>query len=201
MKHELDAGHPPIAAPLLDVTTARLDLKRFDEADLDELSSVFANPEVWRFPYGRAFTRDETEEFLRVQIREWESCGFGCWIARERITGRVIGYVGLSVPNFLPEILPAIEVGWRFEPTSWGKGFASEGARAALKEAFTTLGLMEVCSIPQSENPPSAAVCERIGMRLEGKVTIPANDKRRELTALLYRMSVESWRSVHGVEI
>ncbi len=56
--------HPPIAAPLPDVTTGRLSLRRFERDDLDELASVFEHREVWQFPYGRGMTRDETEAFL-----------------------------------------------------------------------------------------------------------------------------------------
>ena len=188
-------AHPPIAAPLPDVITERLELRRFESADLGGLARVFSHPEVWHFPYGRAFSRAETAAFLETQIRAWDACGFGCWIAIERASAQIIGYVGISVPTFLPEILPAVEVGWRFEPAAWGKGFASEGALAALAESFSTLELDEVCSVPQSTNPPSAAVCERIGMRLERKVPIPANDKRGELEGLLYKMTRDEWQA------
>jgi RimJ/RimL family protein N-acetyltransferase len=105
----------------------------------------------------------------------------------------VVGYVGLSVPIFLPEVLPAVEVGWRFDPGVWGRGYATEGARAALAEAFTTLGLDEVCSVPQSDNPASSRVCERLGMRFEREVVIPATSRRGVLTGLLYEMSRSEW--------
>lgn len=188
--------HPPIAAPLGDVVTERLELRRFRPEDLDGLAAVFAKPEVWRFPYGRALTRDETAGFLRTQLGEWDSCGFGCWIAVERESRRILGYVGVSVPGFLPEILPAVEVGWRFDPAAWGRGYASEGARAALGQAFTTLGLEEVCSVPQADNPASRRVCERIGMRLERAVVIPANERRGELEGLLYKLTRAEWLSL-----
>lgn len=187
-------NHPPIAAPLPDVTTERLDLRRFCESDLDELAAVFAKREVWLFPYGRAFTKDETADFLDSQIRHWADCGFGCWIARERTNARVVGYVGLSVPSFLSEILPAVEVGWRFDPAVWGRGFASEGAREALAQGFTTLGLEEICSVPQSDNPASTRVCDRLGMRLEREVEIPANPRRGALRASLYKITPGEWR-------
>src|SRR5687767_10457392 len=141
-----DGLAPAIAAPLGAVQTERLLLRPFEATDLDGLAEVFAHPEVWQFPYGRAFTRSETERFLDAQIQEWDERGFGCWLALLRETGRPIGYVGLSVPTFLPAILPAVEVGWRFDPAHWGRGLAGEGARAALREGFTTLGLTEICS-------------------------------------------------------
>src|SRR5262249_49990621 len=141
---------PPIREPLGSVTTARMRLRPFAGSDLDGLAVVFAKPEVWRFPYGRGFSREETERFLASQLEEWDQFGFGCWIAELHGSDRIIGYVGLSVPRFLPEILPAVEVGWRFDPDYWGQGLASEGAAAALEQGFTTMGLQEICSLPQA---------------------------------------------------
>jgi RimJ/RimL family protein N-acetyltransferase len=184
---------PPIAAPLPDVTTERLVLRRPRPDDADALAEVFAKPEVWRFPYGRAFTRDETEEFLRRQLEAWDACGFGLWLAVHRGTDRVIGYVGLSVPMFLPEILPAVEVGWRFDPDLWGQGLATEGALAALREGFETLRLDEITSVPQVDNPQSVRVCERLGMRLDRIVPIPATDRRGAVEGCLYVLGRTEW--------
>ena len=184
---------PPISAPLGEVKTERLELRRFEKGDLDGLAEVFANKAVWQFPYGRAFTRKETEIFLDAQMAEWDECGFGCWAAVHRQNSRIIGYVGLSVPMFLPEILPAVEVGWRFDPAYWGQGLATEGARAALHEGFTTLGLDEITSVLESDNHRSVKVCERIGMRLDRVVSLPAEERRDELQALLYRLARDEW--------
>jgi RimJ/RimL family protein N-acetyltransferase len=181
------ATHPPIASPLGDVRTARLELRRMQPGDLDALAAIFAVREVWQFPYGRGFTREETAEFLATQLRAWETNGFGLWIACER--GRTLGFVGLSVPLFLPEILPAVEVGWRLHPDAWGQGYASEAARAALRAGFETLGLDEICSLPQSQNPASYRVCERLGMHFVREVAIPANERRGEVAARLYTLT------------
>ena len=103
------------------------------------------------------------------------------------------GYVGLSVPLFLPEVLPAAEVGWRFSPAAWGRGYATEGATAALDQAFTTLGLDEVVSVPQADNPASRRVAERLGMTLAREVVIPASDLRGEVTGALYELARDDW--------
>lgn len=184
---------PEIAAPLGAVNTARMHLRQFAESDLDGLADVFSKAEVWQFPYGRAFTRDETSRFLDAQMAEWEECGFGCWIAVLKSTQVPIGYVGLSVPMFLPEILPAVEVGWRFDPSVWGHGLAAEGAQAALAEGFTTLGLGEICSLPQSANPRSFRVCERIGMTFRHTVDCPPTERRGGVQARMYTMSRDDW--------
>lgn len=175
--------------------TERLVLERFRPQDEDELATVFAKPAVWRFPYGRGLSREETVQFLRSQIEHWETFGFGCWVARDAATGWIVGYVGLSVPAFLPEILPAVEVGWRFDPDVWGRGLASEGALAALRAAFDILGLDRVCSVPQAENPASVRVAERIGMTFSRVVEISATDRRGPVLGSLFFVTADEWRS------
>ena len=191
---------PVLAAPLGDRTTARLRLVRFSHDHIDEIARLFAKPEVWMFPYARGFNRAETERFVDNQIAEWETYGVACWLAFDRSTDNLIGYTGLSVPHFLPEVLPALEVGWRFDPDVWGRGYASEGAAAALDEAFQTLGLNEVVSVPQSENEPSWRVCERLGMEFDRLVIAEGNAMRGPVEARLYRISRSKWqqRSVGG---
>jgi|SRR5579875_244736 len=193
-RHEV----PPILAPLPDVTTARLDLRRFEPRDLDELAAVFALEEVWRFPFERGLARSETKRFLDGQIANWNKLGFGIWAARTLDDGRLIGFVGISVPRFLPEILPAVEVGWRLSPSAWGYGYATEGAAAALDQSFTTLGLDSVYSVPQAGNPRSARVAERLGMSLLRQVDIPANQRRGAIVGLLYEMSRQDWLRHRG---
>lgn len=192
--HPAVGNHPPIAARLPEVSTERLQLREIRVTDVETLAPVFAKPEVWEFPLGRAYTRDETERFVANQCAHWADCDFGLWLAVERTTDRVIGYVGLAVPTFLPEILPAVEVGWRFDPDVWGRGYATEAAREALHQAFTTLGLSAVCSLPQVENTASVRVAERIGMRRGRAATIPGNEQRGAVQAHVFGMTADQWR-------
>lgn len=184
---------PPLAATLGDVTTKRLHLRRFLPGDAELLAPAFANPGFWEFPYGRGFTRAETEDFVAARIAEWQEYALSNWVAIDRGSGRAIGYLGISVPHFLPEFLPTVEVGWRLDPEFWGKGLASEGAAAALDQAFGPLGLDKVCSAPQSENPRSVKVCERLGMEFGQKVTAEGNARRGPVEASLYWITRDQW--------
>lgn len=186
---------PRISEPLKDVETERLVLRRFREGDADLLEPVFAKPEVWRFPYGRGMTRNETQRFVARQLEEWDRFGLACWLAATKAEGRVVGYLGISVPHFLPDILPAVEVGWRLDPDVWGRGLATEGAIAALDEAFGPLGLERVCSAPQTDNLASCRVCERLGMTLEHEIEAPGNERRGPVAISLYWINREEWRS------
>jgi RimJ/RimL family protein N-acetyltransferase len=173
--------------------TSRLELLPIDEDVTEALAGVFAKPEVWMFPFGRGFSRSETEEFVAAQAGHWRTLGFGLWALVERSLGKTIGYAGLSVPTFLPEVLPAVEVGWRLDPEASGHGYASEAATAALEQAFTTLGLAEVLSLPQVDNPPSVRVAERLGMQLRGTTTAPATAKRGPVHVAVMSITCGQW--------
>ena len=69
------------------------------------------------------------------------------------------------MPSFLPAVLPAVEVGWRLARPAWGRGLATEGARASLRHAFVELGLEAVISIIDPLNERSIRVAHKLGMR------------------------------------
>jgi len=132
-----------------------------------------------------------TAGFVDRAVDHWQQHGFGLWIARTLSNDETIGYLGLSMPPFLAEILPparmpAVEIGWRLHPDHWGNGYATEGAHAALREAFETLQLREICSAPQSNNPRSARVAQRIGMHHERTVTLAPTTAREAVDVDLY---------------
>jgi RimJ/RimL family protein N-acetyltransferase len=74
------------------------------------------------------------------------------------------GFIGLARPRFDAHFTPCTEVGWRLGPHWWGRGYATEGARAALEFGFRELNLDEVVSFAAETNVPSRRVMERIGM-------------------------------------
>ncbi|MBO0730355.1 MAG: GNAT family N-acetyltransferase [Acidimicrobiaceae bacterium] len=111
--------------------------------------------------------------FVASQVEHWDTLGFGLWTVFKRGSPVALGYLGLSVPTFCPEVSPAVEVGWRLDPEVWGKGYATEGARAALQAAFDVLHLEHVISLPQTENPPSIRVAEKIGMPVRELRSLP----------------------------
>ena len=146
--------------------TERLLLRRRRPADDAALAAMSADPDVMRH-VGTGATLDAraTAELLQRIDREWDERGFGLWIvaARER-PGRALGFCGLTVPGFLPAVLPAVEVGWRLERAAWGRGVATEAARAAVAYGFGTCGLREIFAIVAPGNRRSLRVCAKLGM-------------------------------------
>jgi RimJ/RimL family protein N-acetyltransferase len=195
MRFAGDSLCPPIREELAGAQSSTIYLRRPETYDLDLLAAVFSSEEVWRYPYGRGLTRDETAAFIDGQIAHWERYGFGVWVLEERPGDWPIGYTGLSVPTFLPEVLPAVQIGWRLMPGSWGQGHATWAGSVALREAFERLGLDRVLSPQQRDNPASCRVAERIGMTATRTTEAPATDRRWPVEVIVYEITAEDWRS------
>ncbi len=174
-----------------ELLTSRLRLRRWTQKDRGRLAEVFAKPEVWRFPFGRGFSVEETQAFLAYRIAEQATGGWADWATELRDSGRLIGYIGLSVPHFLPEVMPTVEIGWRLDPLAWGRGLATEGARAALAHGFSSPDLHEVVSIYEPQNAASGRVMMRLGMRFDRDTVHPT----RGLALRVYRLSRAEWES------
>jgi RimJ/RimL family protein N-acetyltransferase len=185
--------HPSVAAPLRAVVTRRLSLRPLDKTDLDALAVVLANREVWQFEYGRGMTRIETQAFLDRQLKLWVDFGFGGCGVRELRSPDLVGVVGLSVPTVFQDRLPAVTVGWRFSPTVWGKGYATEAATAVLDQAFTTMALDRVGCVTGAANVRSVALAERLGMTFVAEADAPRDDGSGVVSAKLFQIPHTDW--------
>ena len=178
------------------VETARLLLRPWSPADLRSLTALFREPDVWRYPFGRGLSAAEAKRFLEHQLEHWETTGFGLWAAELKASRRLIGYTGLSVPSWLPQVLPAVEVGWRLHPDYWGMGLATEGGRASLRFGFETLALSRIISISSPDNVASVRVMEKIGMRAWLTTTDPARGTRLSV----HEISSYRWRVASALD-
>jgi RimJ/RimL family protein N-acetyltransferase len=192
------ALHPAIAAPLTSVVTRRLALDPLTSDDLDELAAIFAQRGTWDFEYGRGLMRGETEAFLDRQLKMWDECGFGGCGVRERPQPDLIGVVGLGVPMSLHELLAPVTVGWRFSPTKWGKGYATEAAAAVFDQAFMKMGLDRVACVTNAQNLRSIAVAERLGMSVITQASVPSDDGTRMASALLLEIARSDWLALRN---
>jgi RimJ/RimL family protein N-acetyltransferase len=174
-----------------EVETERLLLRCWRPDDLDRLAEIFSNEAVWRYPFRRGWSRDETRDFLNRKIDEWRHRGWSQWAVEIKSESQLIGFLGLAPPEFLPEVMPTVEVGWRLDPAWWGRGLATEGGRAALNYAFETLNLDEVVSIYEPENIASGRVMERLGMSPHLDTTHPS----LAVPLCVYRITATEWRA------
>ncbi len=148
--------------------TPRLLMRPFTAEDLDELVRLDADPEVMRYlTGGRPTPRDEVEgHVLPATLREYEEFpGLGRWAAIEEQTGEFVGWIRLRPrPTDTGRITEA-ELGYRLRRSSWGRGYAREGSRAALDHGFTAVGLDRVWAETMAINSASRRVMEVAGLR------------------------------------
>lgn len=183
---------------MADVTglgTERLILRGWTDADRGPFAAMNADPEVMEhFP--ARLTREESDALAdRFQTGLLERA-FGLWALEVRGTGEFVGFTGLSVPAFTAHFTPAVEIGWRLARPAWGRGYASEAAREALRFGFEDAGLDEIVSFTAYPNERSRAVMRRLGMTHD-----PADDFQHPNLAeghrlrhhVLYRLPKSDW--------
>src|SRR5688572_14217259 len=129
------------------IKTGRLLLRRWRDDDVEPFAEMCSDPEVMRYiGSGATRTRAQAQASIEAYERGWEENGFGLFAVELLEDGGFVGFTGLSEPTFLPEVMPAVEIGWRFARQSWGNGYASEAAEAALEHGLKDLGLSEIVS-------------------------------------------------------
>jgi len=178
------------------IDTARLRLRQWRDTDLEPFAQMNADPRVMEHfpaPLDRTAS-DAVAGRLSAGIAER---GYGLWAVELRETGDFIGFTGLHIPAVALPIGPCVEIGWRLAAVHWGRGYASEAARAALAYGFGTLGLDEIVSFTALPNVRSQAVMRRIGMRHRGEMfehpgVAPGHPLRPHC---LYRLARREWEA------
>ncbi|RKN22269.1 N-acetyltransferase [Micromonospora musae] len=180
---------------MITLGTERLTLRGLREHDLDAIASLNADPEVMRYIRdGSVRDRDQSAEALRKMIRDWETQGFGLFAVELREGGAWAGWVGLAVPEFLPEVLPTVEIGWRLDRRFWGHGYATEAATAVLRFGFNVCDLDRIVSIRHVENTRSKRVMEKLGLPCEFHTAVPGDER----PVAVHATTREQYQADHG---
>ncbi|HEY3009883.1 MAG TPA: GNAT family N-acetyltransferase [Micromonosporaceae bacterium] len=143
-------------------------------SDLDRVYDIYSRWEVARWLGAEPRAMSAPAEALAA-VRRWRDRGaelgdpFGVWAVEVRDSGVVAGTVLLArLPSFDGWPSTEVEVAWHLHPDSWGRGYATEAARAALDRAFAA-GITEVHAVVYPGNERSVAVCRRLGMTPLGR--------------------------------
>lgn len=145
------------------IQTERLILRPWKEEDLLPFSKLNADPQVMEF-FPKTLSLEETTSVFNIFNERFRRDGFSFMATELRSTGEFIGFVGLNKPAFEAPFMPAVEIGWRIAASHWNKGYATEGARGALKFGFSELGLKEIVSFTAEINVRSIRIMEKINM-------------------------------------
>ncbi|BAZ22240.1 putative acetyltransferase [Kalymmatonema gypsitolerans NIES-4073] len=145
--------------------TPRITLRHFTQDDLNALTAILADPFVMRFSLSGPKTLKQTQSLLENVLASYENQGRGLYAVVHKDDQKLIGYCG-----FLEQEIDGqreIEISYRLASAYWGKGLATEAAKAIRDYAFSQLGLTRLISIIEPENIRSIRVADKIGMRHE----------------------------------
>lgn len=168
------------------LTTPRLALTRMGQPDWPELRAMHQDPRVMATLGGvqpLAVTRASFDRLLR----HWDDHGFGWWAVRDH-AGRFVGRGGLR--RVLVEATEELEIGYGIIANAWGRGYATELARAAAAAGFERIGAVSLCSFTLPSNAASRRVMEKVGLEFERDVVHVG------LAHVLYRIGSARWHEL-----
>jgi len=153
----------------IELETERLRLVKFREDHWEPYAAMCANPEVMRhLGAGATLSRDETWRAIAGMLGHWQLRGHGMWALESKATGELVGRAGFIEPAGWP----GFELGWVLGREHWGKGFAREAAKEALRYAFDVMERDRVISLIRPRNAASIRVAEAIGEKRVGEVEL-----------------------------
>ncbi|NER32805.1 MAG: GNAT family N-acetyltransferase [Oscillatoria sp. SIO1A7] len=155
-----------------EIETKRLYLRLFKPDDLEDLFLIRSDPNVMRYMGdGKPLSREQVSENLARIIQHYRDRHFGLWAVIYKHNSQLTGYCGLQFFKQPPETTPdSILLSYMFAKPYWGKGLATEGAKASLRYGFETLKLERIVAFADTENLASLRVMEKVGMKYEKQV-------------------------------
>jgi RimJ/RimL family protein N-acetyltransferase len=169
-----------------------LSLCHWEKDDWLEFRAIAADPEVIRYiGDGTPWSEERSRQFVERQISLFDQRGFCLWKLTPRLPQDRCGLIGFCGLQPLPGTEPGIEeieIGWWLARAWWGRGLATEAARAALRDGFERVGLERIVSIAQPANTASIGIMRKLGM---------ASDRMAEargIPVVLYALGARGWR-------
>jgi ribosomal-protein-alanine N-acetyltransferase len=158
--------------------TDRLDIRPFQESDLDGLFRMYGDEEAMRYSGGSggAHTREETAASLARLMAHQAQHGFSIYALIDRERDEFVGECGMV---YVESTGPEIELVYYIVRDHWGRGYATEAARECLAHGFGDLGLDRIIAIAWPDNPASLRVMEKSGMTYEGLHTYYGREMAR----------------------
>jgi len=175
------------------IETPRLILRRWRDTDVDAFANINASPEVMHY-FPNTLSREDTDQMMVRLHQHFEDWGYGFYATEMKLSGEMIGFIGLGHPRFENEFTPCVEIGWRLDHRYWNQGLATEGAIAVKDYAFQELKLPDLYSWTATINKPSERIMQKLGMSYIKNFIHPNLDANHPLAEhVVYRLSNEDY--------
>jgi len=144
--------------------TSQLVLRPWRDEDIADFAEMSADPVVMEYLLPLSERGLSADTWVARKRAHWEEHGFGQWVVELPGEASFIGVVGLETVSYDAHFTPAVEVAWRLVRAYWGRGYATEAAKAALDYGFGEVGLGEIVALTVPANQRSRRVMKRLGM-------------------------------------
>jgi RimJ/RimL family protein N-acetyltransferase len=183
-----------------ELRTDRLYLRRWLPDDRPKFAELNADPRVMEFLPCPLSPKESDAMVERIEAH-FQQHGFGLWAVEIPGVAPFAGFVGLNVPRFEAHFTPCIEIGWRLNAAHWKRGYATEGAHAALAFAFGPLEANEIVAFTVPHNVRSRRVMDKLGMTYSpdddfDHPLLPEGHSLRK--HVLYRLTRPAYSQRHG---
>lgn len=160
--------------------------------DLDDLFRIYGDPETHRFnPMGPWPDRSHAVHSMELRLQSYKDDGFGDWTIFEKARPeKIIGFGGVFRSRF--DGHPTNNLGYRFEPDAWGKGYATELSQRAIRYGFEEAGLNIITGVVRENHLASRRVLEKAGLTFLKKV----KDLKDLPPSLMYTLTRRDWLAV-----
>jgi RimJ/RimL family protein N-acetyltransferase len=178
------------------LSTERLLLRRWRDSDREPFAAINADPEVMEHNPA-PLARERSDALIERYEAAFERYGYGLWAVELPGERPLAGYVGLFPVEIEVAFAPAVQLAWRLARDCWGRGIATEAARAAIAFAFDEQGIDELVAYTAAVNERSRRVMERLDMTRDpaGDFRHPDGEVSGRLEAhVLYRLAARDWR-------
>lgn len=162
------------------IETERLILRELQETDVDGIFELDSNAEVHKYLGNKTIsTKKEAEEIIKLIQQQYKKLGIGRFACIEKKTGSFIGWSGLKLNTGKEEILNGrsnfIDIGYRFIPKYWRKGYGFESAVACLNFGFNQMNYEKICGCALANNIGSNKILRKIGLQFINEFTFESD--------------------------
>jgi RimJ/RimL family protein N-acetyltransferase len=151
------------------IEAAHLVLRSWMAQDAEAWFNILQEEDILRyFPNPKPPAREKADTYIQHHLQHWQEFGYGHWAVTTRQDGQVVGWCGLE---FLPE-LKQTEIAYLLSKSVWGRGYATEAARAAVEYGMQKAGLSEIIGLVHPENSGSVRVLEKCGLSFNDRISL-----------------------------